>query len=70
MYNHLFKTDYDPNSGFSKARLAEEKEFAEKCFEAGMQRGFQNAVYIYDHEKSAPNFENFYSQFESVSKSG
>lgn len=66
MYNHLFKTDYDPNSGFSKARLTEEKEFAKKCFEAGRKYKESDGVIGYEYK----NFEQFYSQFETVSKSG
>lgn len=67
MYNHLFKTDYDPNSGFSQARLAEEKSFAEKCFEAG--RAYQNAENQFSKtgiNHTIPNFYGFYSQFETI----
>ena len=65
MYNHLFKTDYDLNSGFSQARLAEEKAFAKKCFDAGKIFILQDYISYIGHK---PDFEEFYSQFESVSK--
>jgi hypothetical protein len=63
MYNHLFKTDYDPRSKFSKARLAEEKAFAEKCFEAG--RAYQISVSQTGINHGVPNFRKFYWQFEA-----
>lgn len=43
--------------------LEKEKEFAEEFFEAGSTRGYQNAIYIFEEEKTALNFEQVYSQY-------
>jgi len=43
--------------------LEKEKAFAFDCFEAGGVRGYQNAIFVFEEEKTAPNFDKFYSQF-------
>lgn len=68
MYNHLFKTDYTLSSDFSKTRLAEEKAFAKKCFEAGRLFGMDLAMSTeWGDDTTKPDFDEFYKQFESVS---
>lgn len=47
----------------AEASIEKEKEFAEKCFEAG--RKFQITV----HFDKPMGFKQFYNQFESASKS-
>ena len=48
--------------------LQKEKAFASLLFSCGHARGYQSAIYAFDEEKTAPTFEQFYSQYAKQHK--
>jgi len=48
--------------------LKKEKEFAEKCFEAGLNRGIDNVISTeWGEDTTTPDFDSFYKEFEDES---
>lgn len=49
-----------------RIKLKKEKEFAEKCFEAGLNRGIDNVISTeWGEDTTTPDFDSFYKEFEN-----